>query len=255
MRAITRTTQRLVHPRTSRPASLARLLVFSPLFCLTALSLAATLHSIPSFHSSSIMAAATTVPPSGLHKLRGSVDWSEESFQVVPDVVSDNPKNLAMVEFDRETRVEEMGQILTPQQAKKQPKVTWEGASDQELYTVMMVDPDAPSRKTHEYRNWLHWLCLNVPGLNIDRGNDACPYKGPTPPAGSGLHRYVILVYKQKQPIDAANIPDDKRKKFDVHTWLKQHKDGYGSEPSLVAGNMFQAQSGGTGGEHKTREL
>ena len=29
--------------------------------------------------------------------------------------------------------------------------------------TLLMVDPDAPSKKSHRCRSWLHWMVINIP--------------------------------------------------------------------------------------------
>src|SRR6266487_6952850 len=84
--------------------------------------------------------------------------------------------------------------------ALKKPKVSWE-TEKSSFYTLMMIDPDAPNRETHKARNWKHWVVVNIPGNDVDKGEEETPYARPTPPLGSGLHRYVFLVYKQSQKI------------------------------------------------------
>lgn len=79
---------------------------------------------------------------------------------------------------------------------KDQPKVTWE-AEKGAFYTLMIVDPDAPSRENHEYREIRHWLVMNIPESAFEKGDEVVEYIGAAPPKGTGLHRYIILVYKQ----------------------------------------------------------
>jgi phosphatidylethanolamine-binding protein (PEBP) family uncharacterized protein len=55
------------------------------------------------------------------------------------------------------------------------------------------ADPDAPSRADPEFREWRHWLVVNIPGCDIDKGEVAAAYIGSGPPEGTGLHRYVFL--------------------------------------------------------------
>jgi phosphatidylethanolamine-binding protein len=45
--------------------------------------------------------------------------------------------------------------------------------------------------------------------------------RGPAPPKGSGLHRYVVVVYKQKSMITVNSIADTDRAKFDVYRFAK----------------------------------
>ncbi len=53
---------------------------------------------------------------------------------------------------------------------KNQPSVKWE-ADPNSFYTLLMTDPDAPSRAQPEFREWHHWLVVNIPGNNISEGD------------------------------------------------------------------------------------
>lgn len=54
-------------------------------------------------------------------------------------------------------------------------------------------DPDAPSRKDPKWREWRHWLVVNIPGTEIAKGEVAAVYVGSGPPKGTRLHRYCFL--------------------------------------------------------------
>ncbi|GJN38522.1 hypothetical protein PR202_gb27572 [Eleusine coracana subsp. coracana] len=43
------------------------------------------------------------------------------------------------------------------------PHVEIEGHDQARLYTLVMVDPDAPSPSKPEYREYLHWLVTDIP--------------------------------------------------------------------------------------------
>jgi large subunit ribosomal protein L35 len=45
--------------------------------------------------------------------------------------------------------------------------VEYPAASAGNLYTLLMVDPDAPSRENPVKRSWLHWMVVNIPGHDI----------------------------------------------------------------------------------------
>lgn len=60
-----------------------------------------------------------------------------------------------------------------------------------------MVDPDAPSRDKPTFRSFKHWAVINIPGADVGKGDEITEYIGAGPPNGTGLHRYVFLIYKQ----------------------------------------------------------
>lgn len=57
-----------------------------------------------------------------------------------------------------------------------------------------MVDPDAPSRWNPTNAEWLHWLVVNIPNGQVEKGNEWVRYQGPAPPPKTGPHR-VSLSY------------------------------------------------------------
>lgn len=89
-----------------------------------------------------------------------------------------------------------LGDELTPTQVRTTPYVTWKAEQD-EFYTLIMVDPDAPSRTNHTLREVRHWLVVNIPEDFVDGGDEVIEYLGSGAQKDTGLHRYVFLVYKQ----------------------------------------------------------
>lgn len=126
-----------------------------------------------------------------------------DSNGIIPDIIDVAPKALAKVTYPSGVSAD-LGKELTPTQVKDQPEVTWT-ADDDGLYTLLMVDPDAPSRETPTYREILHWLVINIPGNKLSEGQTIAEYIGSGPPEGTGLHRYIFLVFKQ-----AGKISTDK---------------------------------------------
>mmetsp|Transcript_112924 Transcript_112924/g.243264 ORF Transcript_112924/g.243264 Transcript_112924/m.243264 type:complete len:172 (+) Transcript_112924:2-517(+) len=93
----------------------------------------------------------------------------------------------------------------TPSKTASQPtKLTAPGTTADKLYTVVMTDPDAPSRKEPLFREFVHWVVHNVPGGgNMAEGGDvAVAYLGPGPPCNSGPHRYVFNIYEQEGKVE-----------------------------------------------------
>ncbi|XP_039752801.1 phosphatidylethanolamine-binding protein homolog F40A3.3-like isoform X3 [Pararge aegeria] len=169
-----------------------------------------------------------------------SIARAFEANAVVPDVVFKAPENVVTVKFPSGVEVNS-GNVLTPTQVKDVPSVTWATQPDT-FYTLAMTDPDAPSRKEPTFREWHHWLVGNVPGNDIAAGETLSAYIGSGPPPGTGLHRYVYLVYKQPGKInfDEQRLPNnsgDKRGGFSISKFAKKYNLG---DP--LAGNFYQAE-------------
>jgi len=170
---------------------------------------------------------------------------ASEAFKkhgVVPDVVKSAPVDPVAVKFDSGAAAD-FGNVLTPTQVKNQPvEISWK-AEPNDLYTLILTDPDAPSRKDPKSREWEHWLVVNIPGNDISKGDVLAMYIGSGPPEGTGLHRYVYLVYKQPGKITDAEhgkLTDrsmDNRGKWSAAKFAQKHKLG---EP--IAGNLYQAE-------------
>ena len=94
-------------------------------------------------------------------------------------------------EFNEITPGKKMGQL----EVANQPLVYWDSQIGQGPYTLLMVDPDAPDPKAPIYREWIHWMIVNVPGNRINQAQEVLPYQAPTPPRGT--HRYNFYLYDQ----------------------------------------------------------
>uniref|UniRef100_A0A1I8Q980 Phosphatidylethanolamine-binding protein n=1 Tax=Stomoxys calcitrans TaxID=35570 RepID=A0A1I8Q980_STOCA len=160
--------------------------------------------------------------------------------EVVPDVIAEAPHQFLKISYENGLNVDK-GNELTPTQVQKQPTIEWE-ASDDAYYTLIMTDPDAPSRVEPKFREFRHWLVVNIPGNHLDQGEVLAAYVGSGPPKGTGLHRYVFLLYKQsgKLEFDEARVSNKSRKdrpKFKAATFAEKYKLG-----APIAGNFYQAQ-------------
>lgn len=101
------------------------------------------------------------------------------------------------------------GNELTPTQVQNMPNVSWTTEPDT-FYTLIMSDPDAPSRADPKFREVCHWTVVNIAGTDINNGDTVFDYIGSGPPEGTGLHRYVFLLFKQadgKVQVDEEHVP------------------------------------------------
>ncbi|XP_017021926.2 putative odorant-binding protein A5 [Drosophila kikkawai] len=163
-----------------------------------------------------------------------------KEMEVMPDILDEPPKELLRIRYDNTFDIEE-GKTYTPTELKFQPRLDWD-ADHESFYTVVMICPDAPNRENPMYRSWLHWLVVNVPGLDIMKGQPISDYFGPLPPKDSGMQRYLILVYQQSDKLDfdekkieLSNA--DGHSNFEVKKFAEKYELG-----SPVAGNVFQSR-------------
>ncbi|KAJ6411336.1 hypothetical protein OIU84_007991 [Salix udensis] len=101
---------------------------------------------------------------------------------------------------------------IKPSLAVNPPKVTISGHSD-ELYTMVMIDPDAPSPSEPSMREWVHWVVADIPGgTNPTRGKEILSYVSPRPPVG--IHRYILVLFRQKMLLGNMMEPPQNRTHF-----------------------------------------
>jgi len=170
-----------------------------------------------------------------------------KSSRVVPDLLSTWPPHSATVIY-RHGHEAKLGNILTVEQTHAQPRLHFPSEIGA-FYALVMCDPDAPSADRPDFRNYLHWLVLNIPGKGADhvdthQGDTISPYMGPAPPAGTGFHRYCFVVYKQEKLIDivAANWDSKIEKNEARKSWSLDNFVQQLGNPELHAGNFFKAQ-------------
>ncbi|OIW10117.1 hypothetical protein TanjilG_21954 [Lupinus angustifolius] len=122
---------------------------------------------------------------------------------------------------------------IKPSMAVDPPRITLTGNIDN-LYTLVMTDPDAPSPSEPIHRELIHWpeylFCYieqnhdfklwQIVGCNIVvGGNEILPYGGPRPPLG--IHRYILVLFEQKGPLDLVEQPPS-RASFNTRYFARQ---------------------------------
>ncbi|XP_054157288.1 phosphatidylethanolamine-binding protein homolog F40A3.3-like [Oppia nitens] len=120
----------------------------------------------------------------------------------VPDVIDIVPKNVIKIHYPSGVDVN-LGNELKPVEVKDEPTVDWPTTQPDDLYTLLMTDPDA----SVDVREIKHWLIVNIPGNDLAKGELLAPYGGSCPPVEHGLHRYIFLVYKQSGHLQHSEIP------------------------------------------------
>jgi len=151
------------------------------------------------------------------------------------------------------------GKEYTPTQVRYPPNsITWPGMKPDRYYTIIMIDPDMPSRSTpiEQKTQVLHWLMVNIPGaLHVGGvgGRQLAPYIGSGPPPGTGIHRYTFLVFDEGncpknwtrvEPMDLYQI--GKRVNWNFvqpgKPWTLKEFMFWANMGEPIAGNFYQAQ-------------
>ena len=111
------------------------------------------------------------------------------------------------------------GTPLLPQAAVQgQPAVSGAAAATPGLKTIISWDPDAPAG------TWLHWLVVNVPGsFDPSKGTTVVPWAPPTPPKGTGQHRYFFTVFDQTSPTPISAPAPEARAGFSPDSFAKTY--------------------------------
>uniref|UniRef100_T1GU81 Phosphatidylethanolamine-binding protein n=1 Tax=Megaselia scalaris TaxID=36166 RepID=T1GU81_MEGSC len=154
-----------------------------------------------------------------------------EANGVVPDVIDVAPTKSIEVTYPNNLKVS-LGNELTPTQVKDQPAVKWE-AEEGALYTLLMTDPDAPSRKNPEFGEVRHWLVVNIPGNDISKGQVVFDYIGSGPPKDTDS----IQSGKVETTVSVPNNSREGRVKTKARDLIKEYNLG-----NPIAGNFYQAQ-------------
>ncbi|GMI76492.1 brother of FT and TFL1 [Hibiscus trionum] len=88
------------------------------------------------------------------------------------------------------------GHELMPAVITARPRVEIGGDDMRSSYTLIMVDPDAPSPSDPYLREHLHWMVTDIPGTtDASFGREVVGYETPKPTIG--IHRYVFVLFKQ----------------------------------------------------------
>ncbi|CAH0390687.1 unnamed protein product [Bemisia tabaci] len=168
-------------------------------------------------------------------------------YRLMPQFLSDlgTIRDL-QVEF-KSTMIANYGNNLSPFQTREAPYLQW-SADPECYYTAIMINYDAPGSKYHYWREWLHWMVVNIPRFDVEAGDTLTQYVGPHPGADTGFHRYIFVLYNQGNKTIKFNEPlrlkSDliSRRNFSVFKFAEKYK----LEQTPWAFNFIRAQYCGT---------
>ncbi|KAG6404711.1 protein HEADING DATE 3A-like [Salvia hispanica] len=131
-----------------------------------------------------------------------------------------------------------------PSQVVNQPRVEVGGEDLRTFFTLVMVDPDAPSPSDPNLREYLHWLVTDIPGTTgATFGQEIVRYESPRP--SMGIHRFLFVLFRQlgRQTVYAPGW----RQNFNSRDFAELYNLG-----SPVAAVYYNCQrESGTGGRRR----
>lgn len=149
-----------------------------------------------------------------------------EQWKIIPDVIdSFAPQAQLVITYGSTPLL--TGSALRQEGVQDPPEIKWEGeVSDSSLYTLVLVDPDAPKPSEPSAKEFVHWIISNIPGSYSPTcqtlskvTTEVLSYSGPHPVEGN--HRYVFVLYKQDGKVE---LPaPSKRENFSVRNFAKEN--------------------------------
>ncbi|XP_038694640.1 protein HEADING DATE 3A-like [Tripterygium wilfordii] len=116
--------------------------------------------------------------------------------RIVGDVLDPFTRSLSLRVTYNNTREVNNGCELKPSHVSNQPRVDIGGDDLRTFYTLVMVDPDAPSPSEPNLREYLHWLVADIPAsTGAGFGQEVVCYESPRPRVG--IHRFVFILFRQ----------------------------------------------------------
>nr|XP_018904955.1 PREDICTED: OV-16 antigen-like isoform X1 [Bemisia tabaci] len=162
----------------------------------------------------------------------------EEIFQrhgIIPDLIDDAPQYEIAIRYAGAISPD-FGTKHPPQDLQFPPFALRFPTVPHVMYSLFMFDLDSPSRKNATKRPYIHWGIANIPNHGILYAETLVKYLGPFPENGTGLHRYVFLIYEQPfsshfnytvsytEPRLLTSIDDPQRANWDIRKIVRKYK-------------------------------
>ncbi|KMZ71040.1 Flowering locus T [Zostera marina] len=135
------------------------------------------------------------------------------------------------------------GQELRTPKVLNPPNVQIGGTEFVSSYTLVMVDPDAPTPTNPTLREYLHWMVTDIPeSTNINFGNEIIPYESPQP--SIGIHRIIFVLFRQPSRQLYRSVTNQTRRNFNTRQFAEMYNLG---SPSAVIYFNCQRERGSGG--------
>ncbi|KAH7139792.1 phosphatidylethanolamine-binding protein [Dactylonectria estremocensis] len=175
----------------------------------------------------------------GLEDFTQALATSLERARLVPgsatSIIPQDFKPTTELDVKFNGRALELGNLFRSSECKSAPSISFSpeaGAASEASYTLLLVDPDAPTPDDPKFAFWRHWV---LPGLQINeqgatQTKDALTeYLGPGPKDDSKPHRYLFLLFRE--PVGLFLVKEDvggeefiQRRSFDPATFISKNE-------------------------------
>lgn len=162
------------------------------------------------------VAANAQTSAADLEALQTEFEAADIVPTVIPALALDPTVEFEQV-FGNDTFVE-AGIELEQPQTTTTPQIYLSGTGP---FTLVTVDPDAPSPANRSRSEILHWLVTNIED-DVAQGTALQAYRPPMPPLG--IHRYITFLFRQPGAIEVP-VPTS-RTNFNVTNFASQYNLG-----------------------------
>ncbi|GAA6036630.1 hypothetical protein JCM8097_001261 [Rhodosporidiobolus ruineniae] len=183
-------------------------------------------------------------PPATIMSIQAAVQQIQDALQAGELIGSSIIPSTFTNAISVHTTYESFGNIqpgstYTVDETQVEPSVSFQPSAEgpDAKYTILLVDPDAPSKEDPKMSPFLHFALADVVP-NQAAGQTLVTYMGPAPPPGTGRHRYVFLVFRQPwDHLPELGVEPDSRAQFPLADFIKRN------ELELVGANYFFAEN------------
>ncbi|GIJ87006.1 hypothetical protein Asppvi_005905 [Aspergillus pseudoviridinutans] len=125
-----------------------------------------------------------------------------------------------------------LGNLFRASECKTAPSVSFSkeenNSPSSTSYTLLLVDPDAPTPDDPKFAFWRHWVVSGLKAEEANGGTALTEYLGPGPKDDSRPHRYLFLLFRDPEGFaltreDVGGEEFTARRSFKAAEWVERH--------------------------------
>ncbi|KAL2816570.1 phosphatidylethanolamine-binding protein [Aspergillus granulosus] len=128
-------------------------------------------------------------------------------------------------------KVVSLGNLFRVSEVKTSPIISFakeESTSESQTYTLLFIDPDAPTPDDPKFAYWRHWVVSGLKPSENAEGKILTEYLGPGPKEDSRPHRYLFLLFREPEGLaltkeDVGGEEFVQRRSFEAAEWTAKH--------------------------------